>query len=237
MATVVRSRAYLVLAAALTLFVLIGFARTYYLRPWFDGPPITYLLHVHAILFTAWLGLFAVQVVLISKHDYRTHMQLGIAGMALAVLVVVIGLVSSCVSAADLRPRPMGMTPAQFVLMPVSSIVLFGGLVLAAFLLRKRAALHKRLMVLAMIAVLGPPAARLIRLAELGQDFLAIQTSVAAIFVIGAVVADWLRHHALHPVYVIGGTLMVLSWPARVWLARTPAWEAVGQWMAAVGAG
>jgi hypothetical protein len=237
MATVVRSRAYLVLAGALTLFVLVGFVRTYYLRPWFDGPPIAYLLHAHAILFTAWLALFVVQVALISKQHYRTHMQLGIAGMLLAALVFVIGLVSSCVSAADPRPRPMGMTSVQFTLMPVASILIFGGLVLAAFLLRKRAALHKRLMVLAMIAILGPPGARLIRAAGLGDDFLAIQTSIVAIFVIAALAADWLRHRSLHAVYAFGGTLLVLSWPARVWFARTPAWEAVGQWMATVGAG
>ena len=41
-----------------------------------------------------------------------------------------------------------------------------------------------------MIAVLGPPAARLIRAAELGHDFLAIQTSIAAIFVLAALVTD-----------------------------------------------
>ena len=78
---------------------------------------------------------------------------------------------------------------------------------------------------------------RLIRFADLGQHFLAIQTSIVAVFVIGALLADWLRHRALHPVYAIGGTLMVLSWPARVWVAHTPAWEAAGRWMAAVGAG
>ncbi len=237
MATVVRNRVYLALAAALAAFVLVGFARTYYLRVLFDVPPITYLLHAHAILFTAWLVLFVIQVTLISRQNYRTHMQLGIAGIILAALIFVVGLIATCVSAADPRPRPMGMTPEQFAMMPASSILFFGALVLAAFLLRKRAQLHKRLMVLAMIAVLGPATARLIRAADLGQDFLAIQASVAAFFVICALVADWVRHRALHPVFAIGGTLLVLSWPARVWLAHTPAWEAVGRWMAALGKG
>ena len=117
----------------------------------------------------------------------------------------------------------------------MSSILLYGGLVLGAFLLRKRAALHKRLMVLAMIAVLGPPGARLIRWAGLGENFLAIQTSVTAFFVIACLVTDWLRPRSLHAVYAIGGTLLVLSWPARVWFAHTPVWENVGRWMAGGG--
>lgn len=239
MATVVRNRVYLALAAALAAFVFVGFARTYYLRTLFDVPPITYLLHAHGILFTAWVVLFLLQVRLIARHDYRAHMRLGIAGMAVAAAVFVVGILATIASAgaADGRPRPMGMTPVQFSILPASSILLFGALVLAAFLLRKRAAVHKRLMVLAMIAVLGPPTARLIRATGLGHDFLAIQTAVTAAFVIGALIADWARHRSLHAVYAIGGTLLVLSWPARMWFARTPAWEAVGQWMAALGTG
>jgi hypothetical protein len=237
MAAVARNRVYIALAAALAAFVFIGFARTYYLRTLFEVPPITYLLHVHAILFTAWMALFFLQVRLIAGHDYRTHMRLGIAGMVLAALVLVVGILATIVSAGDSRPRPMGMTSVQFSILPASSILFFGGLVLAAFLLRKRTAVHKRLMVLAMIAVLGPPTARLIRAAGLGQDFLALQTTVAACFVMGALITDWLRHRSLHAVYTIGGSLLVLSWPARMWLARTPAWEAVGQWMAAIGQG
>jgi hypothetical protein len=237
MATVVRNRVYLVLAVALTLFMFVGFSRTYYLRHWFDVPPITYLLHVHAILFTAWMVLFVIQVRLVSKQDYRTHMQLGVAGMVVAALIFAVGLAATCVSASTPGPRPMGLTPPQFSILPASSILLFGGLVLAAFLLRKRAQLHKRLMVLAMIAILGPPGARLIRAAGLGQDFLVIQMSVTTFFVICAIVADWVRHRSVHAVYAVGGLLLILSWPARFWFARTPAWEQVGQWMAALGSG
>lgn len=234
MATVVRNRVYLGLAAALAAFVFIGFTQTYYLRTLFHVPPLTLLLHTHAILFTAWAVLFVIQARLIAKQNYRTHMQLGIVGMIVAALVFSFGIASTIVSAADPRPRPMGMTGAQFTILPAFSILLYGGLVLAAFLLRKRGQLHKRLMVLAMIAILGPPSARLIRAAGLGQDFLVIQMSVAAFFVACALVADWMRTRAVHAVYALGGTLLVLSWPLRVWIGRMPAWESVGQWMASL---
>jgi hypothetical protein len=231
MATVIRSRWYLVIALTLAAFIVIGFARTYYLRPWFDVPPITLLLHAHGVVFSAWVALFVVQVRLISMQNYAAHMKLGIVGMMLAMLVFALGIASSIASVAEVRPRPMGMTPEQFSFMPVSSILLFGGFVAAALLLRRRPQVHKRLMVLAMISVLGPPAARLIRWAGLGENFLLIQTCVAAGFVTLGWISDWVRHKALHPVFLIGGGLLVLSWPARVWFARTPAWEAVGSWM------
>jgi hypothetical protein len=234
MAAVIRSRSYLIVAIALLVLMAAGFARTFYLRPWFDVPPITALLHVHGAVFTAWFALFVIQARLISAQNYRTHQQLGIAGMVLAVLVVVTSLATSVVSASAVRPRPMGMTPPQFVIFPIFIALAFGGLVAAAFVNRRRPQIHKRLMMLAMIALIGPPTARLITLGGYQAHFLAIQMSVSAAFVIACVVADWVRNRTLHPIYLVGGLLLVLSWPARAWVARTPEWEAVGKWLASL---
>ena len=93
MAANIRNRFYAAFALAMAVFTLVAFARTYYLRHWFDVPPITVLLHLHSIVFTAWVVLFVIQTRLIAAQNYRTHMQLGIAGMALAVLVVIVGFV------------------------------------------------------------------------------------------------------------------------------------------------
>jgi hypothetical protein len=231
MATVVRSRAYLLIAVALAILTFVAFSKTYYLRRWFDVPPITLLMHLHGIVFTAWFVLFVIQARLVATHRVRTHMQLGIAGAVVAALVVIVGLATTVVSASSDRIRA-GMNGAQFVLLPTVAIVAFGGLVAAALWFRRRADIHRRLIMLAMIAVLGPPVARVLILAGLGKHFLLAQTAVAAVFVLACVVADWTRHRTVHPIYAIGGTLLVLSWPARVWAAKTPAWEAVGEWMA-----
>lgn len=65
-------------------------------------------------------------------------------------------------------------------------------------------------MTLAMITVLPPATARLINL-FLGptEHFLLLQTSFTAAFVICCVLYDWFKYRLLHPVYVIGGTLLV----------------------------
>lgn len=231
MAAITRSRAYWFLALALAVFITLGFTRTYYLRPLFELPPLGLTQHLHGIVFTAWTVLFLIQARLISRQNYRAHMQLGIAGIFLAALVVVVGFAATLNSLAYDGRSPLGMTKAQFAILPVTAIVLFGVLVTAALLLRRRAELHKRLMVLAMIAVLGPPTARLMIWTGLTQNFLVIQTTVTAVFVVLCLISDWSRQRVVHPVYLIGGGLLVLSWPARVWFAHTPAWEAAGSWM------
>ena len=237
MSAVARSRFYPVFAVALALVVFAGFARTYYLRAWFDLPPITLLVHLHSLVFSMWVALFVIQTRLIAANNIRAHMRLGIAGVVLAGLVVVLGVMTAFVSASAVRPRPMGMTSAQFVFVPVFIIAGFASLVTAAITLRRRPALHKRLMTLAMIIILSPAAARLIALAGGREHFLLLQTTVVAVFVAWCIAGDWVKHRVVHPVYAIGGPLLVLSWPFRAWVARTEAWENVGSWMAEVGRG
>jgi hypothetical protein len=56
------------LAAALTVFV--GFARCYYLRSAFGGPPLPPLVHLHGVLFTAWILLFVTQTSLVAASRW-----------------------------------------------------------------------------------------------------------------------------------------------------------------------
>ena len=54
---------YAALAAVFALVVLAGFARTYYLKVLFGTPPLpSTLVHVHGLVMTSWVILFAVQV-------------------------------------------------------------------------------------------------------------------------------------------------------------------------------
>jgi hypothetical protein len=235
MAAVASRRFYGAMAISIAALVFAGFARTYYLREWFDVPPITMLLHLHGLAFTAWVLLFVVQTRLIAAHNYRMHMRLGIAGVIVAACVVVLGVATAIVSASAPRMRPMGLTSPQFSLIPLVAITSFAILVSAAIFFRRRPEFHKRLMTLAMIAVIAPPTARLIALTTDGTHFLAIQTSMTAVLVILCLINDWQGRRTLHPLYAICGTFLVISWPLRVWVARTPAWDHAGQWIAQLG--
>jgi hypothetical protein len=231
MATVVRSRFYPLIAFALVAVIVTGFARTFYLRFLFDLPPLNLLVQLHGLVFTAWLALFFTQTRLIARHNYALHQKLGIAGAVLAVAVVVIGVVTALVGAPAPRPRPMGFTGFQFLIFPLMGITFFGICVAAAIALRRRPALHKRLMLLGMIAVLGPGVARLMRLGDLGASFLLIQTSVTFAFVAWALLHDWFRNRIVHPVFAAGGLLLVASWPIRAAIGGTDTWVAIAHWM------
>ncbi len=67
---------YTGMAAAFVLTVFAGFARTYYLRPYFGTPALTPLLHLHGVVFTSWLVLLLAQTVLgglllVASHPLR----------------------------------------------------------------------------------------------------------------------------------------------------------------------
>lgn len=182
MAAIVRARFYPNAAIVLALFIVAAFLRTYYLRFPSGLPPLSILMQLHGLLFTAWVMLFVAQARLIAAHCVELHMKLGI-------------------------------------------------LVGAGIALRKRASLHKRLILLGMIAVLGPAIARVVGLLDQRKHVLAIQMVVTAVFVAWCLIADWRKHRIVHPVYAIGGLALVASWPLRMWLTGSDVWAPIGKWL------
>ena len=106
-----------------------------------------------------------------------------------------------------------GLRPeVQVGLTSIGMFVAFMALGLAN---RRRGAVHKRYMVLAMIAILSPATARLMAALDLGAFRNVFVPGAAAAFVIACLVHDWRRYRVVHPVYVIGGAVIVASWPWR----------------------
>lgn len=231
MAAIVRSRFYPHAALALAFFILAAFLRTYYLRFLSGLPPLSVLMHVHGLVFTAWMLLFVAQTRLIAAHRVDLHMRLGIAGALLAAVIVAVGVATALEAGAVPGLRPSGRTGAQFVMIPLTSITLFGLLVGAGIALRRRAALHKRLMLLGMIAVLGPAVARVVALTGLRKQGTYIQMGVVAVFMAWCLIADWRKNRVLHPVFVIGGLGLILSWPLRMAVVASPTWKPIGEWL------
>ena len=150
-------------AIAFTLVVLAGFARTYYLKPYFGGPPLPSLLvHFHGLLMTGWVALFATQVWLISSRQVRVHQRLGYAGVGLAVSIVAAGLVTALRAGKYGSPSMPPNIPSQaFMAIPLFDLLLFSMLFGGAVYYRKRPAAHKSLMLLTAINFLPPAIARI----------------------------------------------------------------------------
>ncbi len=235
MSAVIRPRFYSHISLFLAAFIFIGFSRTYYLRVLSDLPPMTLLMHVHGLVSTAWVALFIAQTRLIAARRVDLHMKLGIAGALIAVAMAVVGLLTMAGAAAAPAVRPSGLTQAQFSAIPLTSTVLFATFVGLALRMRRRSDFHKRLMLLGMIAIIGPAVGRLLRLTDFGLLAPFIQPSVLVCLIATCLAYDWGRHRLVHPVFAWGGLVLILSWPFRMWLAGSEIYAPAARWIAEMG--
>jgi hypothetical protein len=227
---------YASISIALAFTVFIGFGPTYYLRilhltsmSTLSGGPMTLLVHVHALLFSAWVLLFIVQTVLIAQHKAAIHRRLGIVGGVLALLMVVVGTLTALKMAAR-GSAPAGVDPQQFLMIPLSDMAFFGGFVALALLLRANREAHKRLMLLAYVCIVVAAVARLPGVLPLGPlGFFAL----AFLFILAGALYDIASRGRVHPVYLWGGAILVISVPLRLAISGTEPWKIFALWAAA----
>jgi hypothetical protein len=232
MAAVVRPRFHLFFAMALCTFAVVGFARTYYLRFLSDLPPMTILVHLHGALFTIWMALFIAQMKLVAAHRIDLHRRLGIASAVFAVFLVIVGVLTVIAVTITNKVSPTGLSPPQFSIVGFTTIGMFAIFLALGVACRRRPALHKRFMILAMIAAMGPAGSRLLRLLHL-TDYVNVLLPLFTVAFIGiCIVNDWRREGRVHPVYAIGGVLMVASGPLRLMVGRSEWYQPVGEWVA-----
>jgi hypothetical protein len=222
---------YTAMAAAVVVTVFAGFARTYFLRPYFDPRPLLPLLHLHGLVFTSWVALFITQTALVAAKRTDLHRRLGVAGAALAVSMVVIGALTALVRAKGAEVPPGVQTsPLVFLTIPLGDMLVFALLVGAGFYFRRRPAAHKRLMLLSMISIL--PAA----VARLPFDFIQRVGPLAFfglsdLFIVPCLLYDLATRGRPHRATVLGGLLIVISHPLRLLVGNTQAWLAFATWL------
>jgi hypothetical protein len=196
--------------------------------------PITVLAAVHGVAFFGWLVLYLVQTVLASTGNLRLHRRLGVVGMVLAVGMIVIGYRTTIemvrrgfdLSGDLARMGPVILqTSFQLVGLP-----LFGGLVLAAILNRRRPAIHKRLMWLATSSLIGAPVAHAVGHYGLPSVVLPL-TSLSTLA--ANPLFDRIAHGRVHPVSLWGGVCFMALGPIlAVVVSPNPAWQRFVLWLA-----
>jgi len=222
-------RLYAAAAIVAILVVFAGFARTYYLKAAFGTPDLSTLKHVHGIVMTAWFALFFTQALLVAKGRIATHRKLGAAGAFLALLVIVVATTLAIASARS-GASPIGVPPLIFLVIPLGEMVMFAGLVGAAVAMRKRAAYHKRLMLLASIAILTPAIARL------PFDFIQrggplVFFALTDLVILACIGFDVAKNRRLHPAFAAGLAFVVVTQFGRLALSQTPQWTTFAKWL------
>ena len=207
------------IASIITVFV--GFALTYYLKNYFGAAPLTPLVHLHGLVFTSWILLFFAQNVLIASHQIGIRRRLGVAGAGLAALLVVVGL-TTAVAFARRTVATGGAGTLAFLAIPFGAMFVFAILAGAGILYRRRPEMHKRLMLVATISILGAAISR--------WPFAIMQTGpvpffvVTDIFILAGVCYDLVSRRRTHSAYVCGGLLLLLSQPLRLAIGHTEPW-------------
>ena len=237
MSAVLRPRFYLLVTAALVAFVVIGFTRSYYSRILTDPPPLTTLLHLHAAVFTVWMALFLVQAGLVAAHRVDLHRKLGIASAIFAGVVFVVALLAVFQTAISNHVSPSGLAPAQFSIIGFTSVGLFGAFITLGLIYRRRPGLHRRFMILGFIASISPATARVARLLDIQDHRDVLIPLCAALFIAACLVHDWRKYRVVHPAYVIGGLVIVASWPLRNMVGHSDWYFPIGEAVARIAHG
>jgi hypothetical protein len=214
---------------AVLVIALIGFSRTYYLRPWFDVAPLTLRLHLHGLVLTLWLGLFLVQSLLISAGRRSLHRRLGFAGVGLAAAVIATTYMTA-IEAAHLEGSRGGITAADRLYSTIVILMLFGVFVAVGTLSRKRPDVHKRSMLLATIAIVGPAATRA-TVILLGRRIRDPHVIVMSALLLAALLSDWRTRGRPHAWLVCGGFALIASQVTRRLIGGTEAWALIGNWL------
>ncbi len=212
--------------------IVLGFARTYYLKEIFGAPPLPWLVHLHGALMTAWIALFIGQTLLVEKGRTDIHRRLGALGAALAMAIVVVGPAVAVHGVRAGRHAVPGVDPLAFMAVPFGDIVVFGTLVAAALHYRRRPELHKRLMLVAVITILPPGVARWPVPPAFRGPLLFF--GLPDLVLIACILYDYAKTRRLNPAFVWGGLLLIVSHPLRLMLSHTGAWMSFAHWITGV---
>ncbi len=219
------------MAIAVAATVAAGFAPTYYLKPLFATPALPLFLHIHGALFTAWVLLFVAQTSLVAAKRTDLHRRLGIVGAMLALTMVASGPAVAIESARLARPA-VGVlaraSPLFVLVIPLASVVVFATFFGLGLYYRRRPDAHKRLMLLATLALLPPALGRIRILSAVGpQAFF----GVTVLFIVAVIAYDYWTWRRVHAVSLWGGLFLALSFPGRIALGHTDAWFTFARWL------
>ncbi len=222
------------MAALIAALCAAGFAKTYFLSLWRGTFAGNWVFHVHGALLFGWVALFVVQVALFRRGQVSVHRKLGVLALVLVPAVVASTFAVGVVTMRRDLAAGLGPVAISSLLGVATSMAWFAGLVMLGLLCRRQAAVHKRLLFLATIAVIWPAAFRLRHYfpsVPHPEIYFALVLPDALILV--AMARDWFVARKIHPVYWIGGTALIVEQSIEVALFDGPVWRQLATALAA----
>lgn len=207
------------MSLVLLALVFIGFSKTFYLRAFFEQEEfmsdafMTREIYIHGSVMTAWYILLVTQTFLIGRGAYRVHKIMGIAGLALAVAMILTGIPVI----TGFAPRLIDAGLDADMVLPIISVLIwfdilalvaFGLLVGLAIVHRQTGTAHKRLMMMASITFMLPATFRIVNGFAPDWPAMPIALVVSVLLLTAMAAHDLVALRKLHPATLFGGSIV-----------------------------
>jgi hypothetical protein len=224
---------------------VIGFAPTYWIPLVSGRLTLDPILHLHAVVFYAWLTLFVIQAHLAASRQIQRHREVGVFGVAIATAMCFVGVAAAINSLRQGQAAGFGDEALGFSVVPLTGIMLFAVMFAYALLNVRRPDVHKRILLIATVGLLNAAVGRLFILA-LGAPpptaavapppvFFTVPAGlITDLLLIPAMLHDRKHLGRVHRVYWIWGGVLVASQLLRAPIAATDAWGAIASGIAAL---
>ena len=218
------------MALLILVTVFVGFARTYYLAGLFRAPLPSLIVHLHGATFSCWIALLVVQTSLIAARRVDIHRRLGIAGFTLACLMVVLGVwVNNRALTRGGGPPDSGGAAIYFL--GFSLLLIFAVLVAFAFRSRSNPAVHKRMILVATVALL---LAAVVRLPFGFVHEMQKATWLSYMFLLSLVIYDLWSTHKIQRATIAAGAFLIVTEQLVIAVGPTVKAQALARWMYAM---
>src|SRR5882672_1234138 len=229
-----RTKVYMGLALMIAAIVFAGFSPSFY-GTVVEGVSHPWIIHVHAAVYVGWLALLIAQASLAARGRIAAHRKVGNFGIAYGALVLVLGLiVAIAMPVINVHTGVWTMTRAEtFLAVPLVDMVLFGSFFGAAIAYRSKPEIHKRLIVLAAVAIMFAAVGRAINAAGVFAEAAtssgrAVRLALWYPPLLVAMVHDLVTKRRIHPVYWIGVVAMAVA-SLRLSYSQTEHWRGIAR--------
>ena len=197
---------FFVLAVAMAIVNVLGFGLQFAMgRSSFAAPAI---VHLHALVFVGWIAFFVFQTWLVANGRVTRHRRLGWLGAGWAAVMIVVGISMTVVVVRGGRV-PFFFLPGYFLVMNSLAVLTFAGLLWWGVKLRRRTDWHRRLVMAAMTAIMGPAFGRLLP-APLMMPYSAWGIFAGMmLFPLAGMIHDVRRHGRVHPAWWYAVAILV----------------------------
>lgn len=223
---------YVVAGGAMLIATVVGFRLFLAHGKGFGGGEITRqifpLVVVHGLAMFSWIILFLVQSIFILNGNRRLHMRIGVAGAVLAGAMVILGSTTAILSTRHNPGLYQPLGGARFFLATMLGEMLsFGTLVTIAITYRRRAEIHRPMMLLASLMIISGSLGRCPYIADFAimppLYVLGPALALGALFL----VLQWGMMRTVSPWYAFGYSAVVVASFIFIVVGHSSAWNQI----------